>query len=444
MRRRQLCSVGALGLLSGCIQPQDDTSDDPATEDDEAPAEPPSDNTTTTPTEESDTPSIPSVGEMMWPQTHRDATNTNATTGPALSGTDVEIVWDHSLESVGNGGLYASQEHVIVNSGSGIVALNRGTGKPVWNTTETLPDDFQGVYDLVMADDAVYFAGQNTRTREIEMRAVGLETGEPAWEKAIGEGNGDAFALSVEDETLYIVVTDYDKEVDQIVAIDSDERTVEWKWDYDVSEGGRITDPVAVGDGTVCAAIDSKDNTTGGIIGIDAATGETQWEAKIGAVQPSPTIDDGQVFATPTGTDDPLYALALADGSVEWTFEALNHSTASVAVADGIVYYTSSDDNGTVYGAETDSGTIALSYEIGDHIRHSSPVLTDENLLLGTFGFNDSGSLRCLDRTTGNEQWRLTVDKPRVEHLLTVDGVVYFSARDSYDAETVYAVVPKE
>ena len=73
-------------------------------------------------------------------------------------------------------------------------------------------------------------------------------------------------------------------------------------------------------------------------------------------------------------------------------------------IADGLVYFASSDDN--FYGVDIGTGQERWRFEIGG-VMHTTPAIGDGMIF---FGSHD-GNLYAIDLQTGQEQWRFNAGK---------------------------------
>ncbi len=83
----------------------------------------------------------------------------------------------------------------------------------------------------------------------------------------------------------------------------------------------------------------------GSVYALDAQTGEVVWSyATGGAVISSPAVANGVVYVG--SFNDNIYALSAATGAVLWSYQTGTRVESSPAVSNGIVYVGSSD---TIY-----------------------------------------------------------------------------------------------
>ncbi|SDZ78378.1 Outer membrane protein assembly factor BamB, contains PQQ-like beta-propeller repeat [Haloplanus vescus] len=255
------------------------------------------------------------------------------------------------------------------------------------------------------------------------------------------------------------------------------EAAVSRQWCVGTDAANRQSE-VAVVDGTVLSA------TPEGLRALDARTGERQWRARIDGGPP--TVRDGRVYV---GTGDAVSCLGDDSGRELWT-RRLSRVTAEPLLLDvdgqGLTVFTAAkrmDEDGATTGAvlhaldaetgetayriqgDTDSiygtlagrgthvyggttaGTViafdveargvAWKVDLGEYV--NSVAVTGETVFAGSH----TGVVAALDRTTGEERWRTTLEGDDVEvrarPAVTAD-TVYVAATDgnlyAFDRET--------
>ncbi|TET28854.1 MAG: hypothetical protein E3J73_00245, partial [Candidatus Bathyarchaeum sp.] len=103
--------------------------------------------------------------------------------------------------------------------------------------------------------------------------------------------------------------------------------------------------------------------------------------------------------------------------------------SSSPAVADGLVYVGSNDDN--IYALDASTGTVIWNYTTGDDVA-SSPAVADGVVFVGS---NDK-NLYALNASSGTLLWSYTTLEKVVSSPAVANGAVYFG---SYD-HLVYAI----
>jgi hypothetical protein len=135
-----------------------------------------------------------------------------------------------------------------------------------------------------------------------------------------------------------------------------------------------------------------------------------------GYITASPAIADGVVYIS--STDGFLYAIDAATGQANWSTE-IGWSESSPAVADGVVYV--GGDSNTLFAIDAATGD-KIWEAIGDHYDGivSSPVVVDGVVYVGSA----DGNLYALDAATGKTKWSVSLGYINASPAV-VDGVVY-------------------
>lgn len=91
---------------------------------------------------------------------------------------------------------------------------------------------------------------------------------------------------------------------------------------------------------------------------------------------------------------------------VRWAFHTGGPVISSAAIADGVAYFGSDDQN--VYAVELASGTAKWKFTTGAPVR-SSPAVVDGTVFFGSY----DGSFYAVDAATGTERWRFAIPGER-------------------------------
>jgi len=144
-----------------------------------------------------------------------------------------------------------------------------------------------------------------------------------------------------------------------------------------------------------------------------------QWSFQAGdQLTSSPIVVNGIVYIG--SSDDKVYALDAASGTLKWSFQAGGFPT----VVNGVVYVSTHYD-GKVYALDAASGTLKWSFQVGGQLT-SSPIVVNGLVYVG------SDNLYALDAASGTLKWSFwargsTVLPPDV---IVVNGLVYISSSD--------------
>ncbi len=151
-----------------------------------------------------------------------------------------------------------------------------------------------------------------------------------------------------------------------------------------------------------------------------------------GFIAASPAVADGVVYIS--STDGYLYAIDAATGRANWSFE-IGYSKASPAVAGGVVYV--GGLRNTLYAIDAATGE-QIWQALGDSYDGivSSPAIVDGVVYVGSAA---DGNFYALDAATGQVEWSARVGYVNASPAV-VDGVVYVIQKSlnvfAFDAAT--------
>jgi parallel beta-helix repeat protein len=191
-------------------------------------------------------------------------------------------------------------------------------------------------------------------------------------------------------------------------------------WIYSAQYMGTASSPAVI-DGKVYVGRGD------GVYALDESNGQLTWKAEIGAVESSPAIANGMVFASYEYGN--VYALNASTGAHIWNY-VTGEVHSSPTVSDGIVFISSLD--GMVYGLNCTTGALKWSYRIappwagGTYFIYSSPAVADGKLYVGSWDQN----VYCLNATTGSLIWTYLTGGIVLSSPSVVDGVVCVGSND--------------
>jgi outer membrane protein assembly factor BamB len=222
-------------------------------------------------------------------------------------------------------------------------------------------------------------------------------------------------------------------------------QTLLWKF----KTGGRvISSPLVVGD------VIYVGSTDGSLYAINRADGTQRWKFDSkGPISSSPALHNGLVFIS--SVDGLVYAIDAGTGQSKWTFatkgerrftapgihgaiprtermpDPFDVFTSSPAVANGIVYIGSGDQN--VYALDANTGALRWSFATGDVV-HASPAIANGVVIIGSWDRN----VYALDAQTGRERWRYTTGNDTTIYnqigiassAAVANGAVFVGGRD--------------
>jgi len=332
-----------------------------------------------------------------WPQFHdtidRVGNNTQESTLDTSNVGGLQLRWRAFLNSTG---AYSGSSPVIVggtayvgSDDGAVYALQASDGSQVWRyqtgaKVDSSPAVVGGVVYFGSDDDKVY--------------ALNATNGSLIWSYTTG-GAVNSPAL-VANGIVYISSMD-----GHFYALNASNGSLVWGSGYlwQTWEGG------ALANGVVYVASDESM-----LWAFDATTGATRWTATLGGMgRSNPTVSGGIVYA---GADDGrLYAFDATTGALKWKTPVLGTSTpcivrSSPAVANGLVYVTTSEGvtagtgsqtpNGHLYAFNATTGAQVWSHTLPD-MSGFSPVVANGVVYSSGYGHN----AYAYNATTGTQLW---------------------------------------
>lgn len=144
-------------------------------------------------------------------------------------------------------------------------------------------------------------------------------------------------------------------------------------------------------------------------------------------IRASVAVADGVVF-TPS-YDNNLYALEAGTGKFMWKYAAAGSVTTTPVIAESMVAFGATD--GVVYAVETRSGRLAWTSPTGGKI-YSSPTVEFGHLFIGS----DDRHLYAIHMGGGRQAWRYQADGPVRTRPLLRENMIFFACQ----AGMVYAL----
>lgn len=279
---------------------------------------------------------------------------------------------------------------VYAPGGYAFYALDLADGSKQWSVPlgdSNAGQEKNGVTPAVAGESLV--AGAD---RDGTLYSIDLDTGSTNWTFDLGNGVNPP---TVVDGMVY-VMTDADpsfaigKNRRSVYAIDFDTGEKEW-----VFSEGKTDGCPAYADGSLFIGSVHEDGDEDGLYRIDATSGEKVWSVKLGENTSSAPVTVGDaVFAS---TDEDLYAIEQADGSVRWRLPIGEHSP---AYHDGVLYCVGGT---TCYAIDPDSGDTLWEAELPGE-DYGRPRVTRESVVLVDARLGQS--FLALDRNDGQIVWK--------------------------------------
>ncbi len=307
-----------------------------------------------------------------------------------VSTEDGGIAWEHSLFNGSQAAATIRDETVFVPARTGLHAYELGGGEAVWEVLYPAPGTGWSYHTPAVAGETLYAGAtafrynsdsdserfEYLRDRDSLTGALDAGTGDEQWQVSTGPQGTSSFIPAVADGRVFVGR-------DQVYALDAESGEESWTFaDPAVPAWG---DPAVANDLVFVPGERDSGGSGGVLFALDAATGEERWRVTgRRQVAPPAVVDDtvsvageqlraldietGEVvwrrdddwivavppavaggtiyLATATGG---LYALGLADGSVEWTL-SLSAGLTGPAIADDGLYI--ADASARLYAIE--------------------------------------------------------------------------------------------
>src|SRR5579872_512984 len=307
-----------------------------------------------------------------------------------------------SSPAVVNGVVYVGSED------KNVYALDANTGTKLWNYTTganinySSPAVVNGVVYIGSWDDNLY--------------ALNAKTGRKLGSFATGFYIDSSPAVA--NDVLYFGSADTN-----LYALNA--TTGAKLWTFNV-HNGEMNDSPAVVNGVVYVSAGLS------VYAIDATSGAQLWSSGNGSmIQSSPTVAGGAVYF---GADDPdgtIYALNATTGAPIWTFPSGGVPTYSTpAVAKGIVYVCVTIQGpfgyyGLVMALNARTGAELWSYPTNGIIE-SSPAVANGVVYVGS----EDNNVYALDASNGSLLWKYATGAPVDSSPTVVNGMLYVGSGD--------------
>jgi outer membrane protein assembly factor BamB len=194
-----------------------------------------------------------------------------------------------------------------------------------------------------------------------------------------------------------------------------------WK----VGTGYAVDCTPAVADGSVYVGNDS-----GMVYALHASTGDLRWIASTGhnAIFGCLAVAGRTLYAG-SNSRRGLYALDTTQGGIRWHHPTGDGVRSGITAADGIVYFSSMDNN--VYAADAATGKSRWRFATGGSVQ-STPAVANGAVYVGSSDYH----LYALDASSERIRWKTLTGGYISSSPTVVDGAVYIGSGDRY----VYAL----
>ena len=195
------------------------------------------------------------------------------------------------------------------------------------------------------------------------------------------------------------------------------------------SDGGS---PLLVAGGVAYVAFAAKSNVTGGVTALNPASGSILWTFDFGPavadIAGQPAVADGVVYVT--SSDGELFAFSAANGAKRQRVAGFGaFGAGTIAVINGVVYAGLNDKKGTVVAVNAATGKTLWRQGLGPATFPPSVASTSGIIFAGTVNGGaagpQSGKLYALDAKTGKQLWSVPVNGGVNEGPVAAGGVVY-------------------
>ncbi len=333
-----------------------------------------------------------------WPQFTGDSSFTHFSAGPAPEAPDV--LWKTNITGI-QSYISAFNGKVFICTKTAVYALDRETGKVLWNTNVPAPGPWPEVYKIDASHMVVGSSCLDPETGHILWTSNSFSaTPEPLFELNVYSPEEKMFYVK---DNSYVYAWNFtDPSKQPILA-----------WQTYVSGGGSVGSGVQYGDGKVFPGSSEPHQ-----VALDARTGNVLWDTNTKASMIfSGAYADGKFFRG-GAHDNTFYAFNASDGKIAWTYNpgtADGYWCTGVAVAYGMVYELNKD--GKLYALDENTGQPVWNYTgPGPLMFPGNPTIADGKVYAttgqaATYGdVNSTSEFACLDAYTGQLIWKLPIE----------------------------------
>jgi eukaryotic-like serine/threonine-protein kinase len=316
-----------------------------------------------------------------WPMVGGDAAHSGSTEGPAPPYREAWSVSDLSPLA----GPVVAGDTVILVDADRVVAVERETGAPVWETDRAAGP----AGPAALAGNLVIFA--EGRGGDAAISAARLQDGEAVWSVPM---RAPAFGgPAVDNGRVYVGTSD-----GRVFALAADEGTRVWEY----RATGRVDTSPAVADGLVYVAAEDFTSGAATVYALDADAGRERWRfspSGPGLGVSSVSVAEETAFV---GLGDfMVHAFDAATGAQRWSTRArapFSSRLAPSAASEVIL----GDRAGHLYGLEPGSGERAWIFRVPGDLVDASPVVAGGAAVVGDGG----GQASAIDLRSGLLVWK--------------------------------------
>lgn len=330
---------------------------------------------------------------------------------------EVELLWKYQTD----GKIWSSpvfyEDCVLIGSNDGrLYCLDMGNGKELWkfktnNSVQSTP---------LVIDDMVYFGSLDGNFYCLDMPDVGSSSEEPQELWRYDCSSSIISSAHNHDNSLLFGSSD--------------------GWLYSLSLQGDFNWRIKIGNEIQASPLIDEANsrayigtTNGNYSCVDLSDGSLNWTIDAGEVYSSGCLYNGIIYLG-GGDDERIYAIDTESGSIIWSFFTEWAVYSTPAISEGRIYFGSYEyawclpaedpnDDGEINSSELIWSTQTHDYQGG-----SSPVVTEEYVLIGS----DDRNMYCLDKETGDVIWNFTTENFIYSSPAMYNGAIYFGSCDRY------------
>jgi outer membrane protein assembly factor BamB len=184
-----------------------------------------------------------------------------------------------------------------------IIALDSGSGEPLWETERSAG---RAGSPVVSGDLVIHASGTESHSAVI---ARSLEDGRERWR--VFPGSPVRAGLVAEGERVYAATGE-----GVVLSLATENGEEDWRLDLD----GAVEAAPAVSEGVLVVALEQRSTATSAVVAIDAETGKERWRftaLPAGAGATPPSVAGGVVYAG--AADAQVHALDLESGTERWS-----------------------------------------------------------------------------------------------------------------------------
>ncbi len=320
---------------------------------------------------------------------------------------DLEHIGETSPLAIAGGVAYFAADDKLY-------AVNLKTGKVKWKQNAEFASSWSKPF---VTDELVCFGLEGNG---YYLYVLDIKSGEIRWQRLVGRFVIGPLTLACEKGIIYTIVWRIYAPGQDIVGLDI--RTGKEVWRLKLEKRLYYWHSPIVADGTVYLSLTDWDKDQIRLYAVDIQSRSPRWKAS--------SINDDAAILTPAAGNGIVIFAACGDGKVvlhafrpsDWT-ELWNYETTLVwktlpTIADGKVYIFSGD--GQLYALDAKTGKVAWKAESSRYMRFS-PIVADGKVFHAT----GDDYLRVLKADTGELLWKVRIAGVRYSQIAVVEGKVF-------------------